>query len=115
MLTAARPIDLSAPYIFTSDLSPGMNSNDVLQLQKRLNENAAIQVAASGAGSPGNETTYYGPAKQAAVEKYQALHGIQRTGVRGTLNRPVRLVADCRRRRVPHPKRRALFWQASSP
>lgn len=87
VLEIGTAIDLPAPFIFTTDLSEGMTSNDVLQLQKRLNENAATQLATSGAGSPGQETTYYGPVTEAAVKKYQTLHNIPATGLCGPLTR----------------------------
>lgn len=56
----------------TRDLTVGAVGEDVRDLQKFLNSDAATIVAASGAGSPGNESTYFGPATSAAVARFQA-------------------------------------------
>lgn len=56
---------------FTRTLTVGMRGDDVMNLQKFLNENGA-QIASSGAGSPGNETTYFGPKTRTALAAYQA-------------------------------------------
>jgi len=61
----------SCAYTFTRSLGQGSTGADVMNLQKFLNMSADTQVAASGAGSAGMETSYYGPATAAAVSKFQ--------------------------------------------
>lgn len=61
-------------HTWTKDLSLGSTGPDVTALQKALNSNSATQVAASGAGSAGNETSSFGPLTKAAVIKYQNLY-----------------------------------------
>ncbi len=61
---------------WTRNLTVGATGADVMALQKFLNSNAATQVAASGAGSMGMETSTFGPATKAALAKYQTLNGI---------------------------------------
>jgi len=60
---------------FTRDLTLGSTGADVQALQNLLNSNG-FQVAASGAGSPGNESEYFGALTQAALAKWQAAKGV---------------------------------------
>ncbi|MBL4644548.1 MAG: peptidoglycan-binding protein [Candidatus Pacebacteria bacterium] len=71
-ITATTPTSF---YNFTRSLDVGSKGDDVQELQKFLNANG-FQVSASGAGSPGGETSFFGPATRAALAKYQAANGI---------------------------------------
>jgi hypothetical protein len=59
------------PYTWTRDLTTGATGNDVMTLQKFLNSDSATQLGTSGAGSPGNETSYFGGITAAGVVKFQ--------------------------------------------
>ncbi|MDI9325313.1 MAG: peptidoglycan-binding domain-containing protein [Alphaproteobacteria bacterium] len=74
-------------FNFARNLTVGSVGEDVRQLQVLLNSNPATQVASSGAGSPGNEGTRFGPATRAAVQKFQRLYGISATGSFGPQTR----------------------------
>jgi peptidoglycan hydrolase-like protein with peptidoglycan-binding domain len=72
---AAQFLTGTTGTMFTRDLSLGSQGEDVRQLQIYLNAHG-FPVAASGAGSLGNETTYFGPATQAALAAFQKSAGI---------------------------------------
>ncbi|MFZ2593156.1 MAG: peptidoglycan-binding domain-containing protein [Minisyncoccia bacterium] len=63
-------------YTFTLNHKLGNTGGEVMWIQKFLNMNAATQVAASGAGSTGQETTRMGGLTKAAVMKFQAANAI---------------------------------------
>src|SRR3989344_2769577 len=72
---------------FTKSLTVGSRGEDVKCLQQYLNANG-YPVAASGAGSAGNETTYFGQATRGAVAKWQAAMGVSpAVGYFGTISR----------------------------
>lgn len=59
---------------FTRNMTVGATGSDVKCLQALMNNNG-YTVATSGAGSPGNETTYFGSKTLAAVKAFQAAKG----------------------------------------
>jgi peptidoglycan hydrolase-like protein with peptidoglycan-binding domain len=62
-------------FNFTRDLTLGSTGEDVRQLQQFLNSKG-FSVAASGAGSPGMESTYFGNLTKSALAAFQAANGI---------------------------------------
>ncbi len=86
----------SCAYVFNTNMKLGSRGTDVMNLQKVLNMYPQTQVSASGAGSPGMETSYFGPATRTAANKFQALHLVELgitaptgnvfAGTRGLLN-----------------------------
>jgi len=65
-----------ACFTFTQNESMGKSGGQVMWIQEFLNGHG-FTVAASGAGSPGNETSYFGPATKAAVIKFQNAYAAQ--------------------------------------
>lgn len=63
-------------FTFTQNRSIGSVGEDVFNLQTVLNMSAGTQLASSGAGSPGNETFYFGSQTKAGLIKYQTMYGI---------------------------------------
>lgn len=72
---------------FTRALTVGSTGADVKCLQQYLNA-SGYKIAASGAGSPGNESTYFGSLTKTAVAKWQAANGVSpAAGYFGTISR----------------------------
>jgi hypothetical protein len=70
--------------VFIRNLSLHMKGADVFQLQHYLNTRGS-PIAATGAGSPGHETTLFGLRTYRALVKLQAAHGLPATGFFGPL------------------------------
>jgi len=67
----ASPAGGPVSSVFASDLKAGFIGNSVKQLQIFLNSDPDTRLADSSFGSPGNETTFFGPLTKAAVIKFQ--------------------------------------------
>lgn len=66
--------------VFNTSLFEGIFSFDVKRLQQLLNSNSDTQLISTGAGSPGNETTYFGFLTEKAVQKFQVKYDIVSSG-----------------------------------
>ncbi len=63
------------PHLFLKNLKEGMTDQDVLLLQKYLNDNN-FSIATTGGGSPGHETKFFGRKTTRALAAYQKAHRI---------------------------------------
>ena len=75
--TVSSTSNAACPYTWTRNLTIGSSGDDVLRLQRFLNGDPRTRVATSGAGSPGNESRYYGPATAGAVSRFQEVNAAQ--------------------------------------
>lgn len=66
----------TARFVFSYDLTLRAINPDVIELQKYLNTHGFI-LAQSGAGSPGNETNYFGLLTRSALIRFQEAHAAE--------------------------------------
>ncbi len=66
-----RMSEIPSAFIFENALRPGARGEGVLYLQMILNSDPDTQLAENGPGSPGNETSYFGPLTKNAVIRFQ--------------------------------------------
>ena len=64
-------------------LRKGVTHAEVKILQKILNSDLDTMIAATGSGSPGNETMFFGPATLKAIKKFQEKHSLSGPGDEG--------------------------------
>lgn len=76
----------AAKFNFTKFIKKGSNGNEVMELQKFLNNNNYI-ISLIGFGSPGNETIYFRLKTRAALMKFQLANGLKGDGIVGHLTR----------------------------
>ena len=69
--SSLRPVVNDAGFSFRKDLLPGDTDPDVMELQKILNSSGDTLVSATGAGSNGQESSYFGNLTKLAVIKFQ--------------------------------------------
>ncbi len=72
--TTASAFSISDCEKLSRNQKIGMSGADVLVLQLLLNKNMVTKIAIDGAGSPGNETLYFGTKTKIAVIKFQELY-----------------------------------------
>ncbi len=63
--------------LLARNLRVGMTGEDVRMLQVLLNSATSSRIATEGAGSPGNETTYFGNKTKAAVVAFQEMYSTE--------------------------------------
>ncbi len=71
-VTPAHAASVCPGTTFTATLKMGQTNSEVMKLQQFLNMSADTQIAASGVGSAGMETSYFGGLTKVAVNKFQA-------------------------------------------
>ena len=78
----------SGVFKFTKILKQNVIDNEVKELQKYLNSKG-YTLAQTGPGSPGNETTKFGPLTKKAVIKFQLANRLTADGVVGQKTREI--------------------------
>ena len=76
------PVITTPTFIFTKVLKYLVTNTDVKELQKFLNTHG-YQIAATGAGSPGHETNFFGSLTKKAVIKFQLANKLVGDGIIG--------------------------------
>ena len=92
VIVLVSPLTTYAARNFLRVLKSGDQGQDVLFVQKILNLSPVTQIATTGPGSPGNETTVFGKATRNAIIRFQNLYAsdilapaglVQPTGMAG--------------------------------
>lgn len=93
--TSATPVDEAPPapaersaYTFIENLEKGSFGQEVKKLQEYLNKHGFL-VDTIGSGSPGHETTFFGPLTRKALAKFQETHGLPAYGFFGPMTRAI--------------------------
>jgi hypothetical protein len=71
LISTAYAFQDKTAFTFNRNLIFGETSADVLELQRRLNDDPETLVSQTGIGSPGNETTRFGEGTKKALIKFQ--------------------------------------------